>query len=636
MATQNIYNTYLNVLNDAYKNSLDDTQEKVYPTVPLKVSLRRHQSAVIEKMNEYENTFIKGKSVDNSTLFSRYAILGDSVGVGKTLMVLGHIASNVKNTKSFDFVKYNKHSNTNFYSLEKTIYTDISNAGCLVIVPHTLFRQWSDEIKTKTNLKPLLLKTKRNVHNESFLKDITTHDIILVSNTLFKEVYLQTIDRNIRWKRIYIDEADTIEITSSYIRDLPSSYCNFVWFITASFINLLFISNYSLFLSQLFINRYLETNNINEEFKELIQKNLNSTNQSLRLFITNRSIRFLTTVINSDHPLRGNLVIRCNKSFIDSSIQLPSLFSKIIICKPPLSHRLVYDIINNNVRQLMDAGDIKSALDSLGVKTENDNSIIQAVTENKVKELERLEKTYEFKQSLEYSSPHLKEVALKNLNEKIEQMKQQIESLKKRVENYKEEICSICYDDFNNPLITSCCSRVFCALCILESLSRNPTCPMCRAVTYPQSLKKISLNEEENNTIVSSEAEAGPKKKLDSFFDILNENPKGKFLVFSRYDNSFSEIMDNCKEKNIKAKELKGSKDTIASLLDQFKKGVINILCLNTLQMGAGLNITEATHVILLHAMNHEEEKQILGRAYRVGRKNELHFIKLLYPNETF
>ena len=55
---------------------------------------------------------------------------------------------------------------------------------------------------------------------------------------------------------------------------------------------------------------------------------------------------------------------------------------------------------------------------------------------------------------------------------------------------------------------------------------------------------------------------------------------------------------------------------------------------MNTLQMGAGLNITEATHVILLHAMNHEEEKQILGRAYRVGRTNELHFIKLLYPDE--
>ena len=631
----NIYMSYLNVLNDAYKNSLDDSPDKVYPTVPLKVSLRRHQSAVIEKMNEFENIFFKGKTVDNSILFSRYGILGDYVGVGKTLMVLGHIVSNLQNSSVFDFVKYNKFSNTNFYSLEKTTHTDISNAGCLVIVPHTLFRQWSDEIKTKTNLKALFLKTRKNVDSESFLKDITTHDIVLVSNTLFKEVYLRTINTKIRWKRIYIDEADTIEIKSTYINDLPSSYCNFIWFITASFINLLFVSNYSLYLSQLFINRYLESNTIDTEFRELIQKNFNVQQQSLRLFITNRSVRFLNFIINSEHILRGNLVIRCKKSFIDSSIELPPLFSKTILCKPPISHRIVYDIINSNVRQLINGGDIKTALESLGDKTENNNSIIQAVTENKVKELERLEKTYEFKQSLEYSSPQVKEAALKNLQEKIDQMREQISSLKKRIENYKEEICPICYDDFNNPLITSCCSRVFCALCILQSLSRTPICPMCRATINPQSLKKISINSEEENTVVSSQPDLGIKKKIDTFFDILKENPKGKFLVFSRFDNSFIEIMEKCRVENLTAKELKGSKDTIASLLEQFRKGSINILCLNTLQMGAGLNITEATHVILLHAMNHEEEKQILGRAYRVGRKNELNFIKLLYENET-
>jgi hypothetical protein len=142
------------------------------------------------------------------------------------------------------------------------------------------------------------LKTRKNVDSESFLKDITTHDITLVSNTLFKEVYLKTVDTKIRWKRIYIDEADTIEIKSSYINDLSSSYCNFIWFITASFINLLFISNYSLFLSQLFINRYLESNQIDNEFRELIHKNFNTQHQSLRLFITNRSTRFLSYIIN--------------------------------------------------------------------------------------------------------------------------------------------------------------------------------------------------------------------------------------------------------------------------------------------------------------------------------------------------
>jgi archaellum component FlaC len=447
---------------------------------------------------------------------------------------------------------------------------------------------------------------------------------------------LKTIDTNIRWKRIYIDEADTIEITSIYIRNFRNNYTNFIWFITASFINLLFTSHNSIYLSSLYITRYLETNNITDEFKNLINNNMLSDNSSLRLYISVRSYRFLNNILNSDHNLRGNLVIRCKKSFIDQSIELPQLFSKNILCKPSISHTIVYDIINSNIRQLMNAGDIKSALEYLGVKTENNNSIIQAVTDSKIKELERLEKTYEFKQTLEYASEQAKEISLKNLQEKIDQLKEQIESLKKRVENYKDEICPICYDDFNDPLITNCCSRVFCALCVLQSLSRNPSCPMCRAVINPKLLKKISLNEEENIVVPTENInENQPKKKIDTFFELYEQNPKGKFLLFSRYDNSFLEILEGCVKRGIVAKELKGSKDMIPSILDQFKKGSINILLMNTLQMGAGLNITEASHVILLHAMNHEEEKQILGRAYRIGRKNELHFIKLLYPSEA-
>jgi SNF2 family DNA or RNA helicase len=151
----------------------------------------------------------------------------------------------------------------------------------------------------------------------------------------------------------------------------------------------------------------------------------------------------------------------------------------------------------------------------------------------------------------------------------------------------------------------------------------------------PASLKKITTE----NVVVSNSVAVDdinqPKKKIDTFFEILGKNPTGKFLVFSRFDNSFIEVLDGCKERNLVAKELKGSKDTIASTLKNFREGSVNVLLMNTIQMGAGLNITEASHVILLHSMTHEEEKQILGRAYRVGRDKELHFIKLLYPDET-
>ena len=629
------YNT-LNVLHQAYSNSLEDDASKQYVAIDsLKINLRRHQNAVIERMCEYEKECINGKTIENSKLYSKYGILGDSVGVGKTFMVLGHIGLVKAQRNVIDFPHFNGYSNKHMYSLEHNVVNDISNVGCLVIVPHTLFRQWSDEISSKTSLKALLLKTKRNVWDDKFLSEVKKADLVLVSNTLLKELYIRSFELNLFWNRIYIDEADTIELSSTILKNpLPT---NFTWFITASFSHLLFPSHYNLYISPNSYNTFKEKHTVSSEMNSFLEstKRNHGYNSIYILSLYTRSSRYLNEVLNGSHPLRGHSIIRCTRDFINQSISLPQLYTYTIMCKPSLSHRIVYDIISPAVRQLLNAGDIKSALEELGVKTENNQSLIEAVNENKMKELERLEKTYEFKQGLEYSSPQIKEQSLKHLQDKIDHVKEQMKSMKERIENYKSDVCPICYDEPNDPVLTPCCTHVFCGMCMLQSISRNPTCPMCRANVNPSSLKKLSTE----NVVVSNNTKDvdpnQPKKKIDAFFEILEKNPNGKFLVFSRYDNSFLEVYTGCINRGLIAKELKGSKDMIASMLKNFRDGSINILLMNTIQMGAGLNITEATHVILLHSMTHEEEKQILGRAYRVGRTNELHFTKLLYPDEV-
>jgi SNF2 family DNA or RNA helicase len=85
---------------------------------------------------------------------------------------------------------------------------------------------------------------------------------------------------------------------------------------------------------------------------------------------------------------------------------------------------------------------------------------------------------------------------------------------------------------------------------------------------------------------------------------------------------------------NYKVARLNGNKDVIAHTLAEFKDGSIRVLLLDSRNAAAGLNIPSATHVILLHKMLHEEEKQILGRAYRLGREGPLNFIKLLHERE--
>ena len=55
-----------------------------------------------------------------------------------------------------------------------------------------------------------------------------------------------------------------------------------------------------------------------------------------------------------------------------------------------------------------------------------------------------------------------------------------------------------------------------------------------------------------------------------------------------------------------------------------FKTGEINVLFLNSKNNGAGINLQEATDIILYHKMNENLETQILGRANRIGRDIEL------------
>jgi len=156
---------------------------------------------------------------------------------------------------------------------------------------------------------------------------------------------------------------------------------------------------------------------------------------------------------------------------------------------------------------------------------------------------------------------------------------------------------------------------------------------MCRAAIQIKGLTKVVVSKE--TVIVESGVPEDPlEKKPEALMRVFKENPQGRFLVFSRYDNPFTAMESTIESLGVKVKQLKGNKDAIASTLKAFQGGDIRCLLLNSHYAGSGLNITAATHVILLHAMTHEEEKQILGRAYRMGRTAPLHFIRLLHADE--
>lgn len=622
----------LKVLNEPFRNELTSESPRVEMSNPyLKIPLRAHQAACVKAMLDRETDFTNGKDISGEKVFSSWSILGDGVGVGKSFTVLSHIAF-LKQKESIqkEMPTISMPCSSYMYSL-KTGY-DVSECNAsIIVVPHTLFKQWSNYIKEQASMKTLFVTTRKILESRTFVQDVFASDVVLISNTLYG-LFAYKME-HVQFKRVYIDEADSIHITGSN----PLARSKFLWLISASYPNLLFPQvNFWISTNVFHLHMFGERTIFHSDFVEQFRSFYNANRHNNYSYYTNRhhivSMPFLRKLLLPNHPQRGQLVIRSSLHFIKESIQLPQLFRQTIVCRSPMSYQVISNVIGSEVRNYLHAGDIQSALQSLGVAEDSQTNLIEAVTENRKKELERIRKTYEFKSSLEYSTPQAKEQALANLKQKMEHLEEQIKSISERLENFQKEACPICFDEPVEPLLTNCCERIFCASCILTSLTRNLDCPMCRHRTNPSSLRKISAKEAEKKE--KKEEPDQPPLKREALLRLFQQYPKGKFLIFSRYDNPFTQIAQELETNKITVQEVKGNKDVIAATLNRFQNGETRCLLLNSIHAGAGLTITAATHVILLHAMNLEEEKQIIGRAYRLGRKEPLTIFKLVHPDE--
>ena len=620
---------YIRSLHTVHLNSLTAESPTVdVPPNTIKIPMHAHQKAVLAQMEAFEQGFPRGKLIEKERVYSNYGILGDSVGVGKSLMILGHIArlSQVPEVRSYSTCPPSQTST--MFSVKTHVYSDLSEVGCLIIVPHTLFRQWSTYIQKQTTLANFCVSKASQVESDSFEKWVKEAQVVLISNTLVKQFIPRSNLLGFRWKRLFIDEADTIHLTGGY---MPRA--RFTWFVTASWSNMLYLNSNTYldknYIVQTVFSDTTEYPHLKEHFKSRMNTNAYYYIEQFRV----RSYSVFRDIINSSHPLRSHLVIRCSDEYIQTSISLPPLLRSIIQCKAPIGHQIIRDAITPDIQQKLNAGDVAGALEGLGVKGTDTRTLIDAVTGNLHKELVRLKKVYDFKESLEYSSAAAKTVALASLQEKIDKTVVSINAIQERIESAQADICPICYDEPTNSIVTPCCARFFCGGCLLASMAVNPHCPLCRAAITPSSCTKI-VSTADMNTIVAGAPSPELEKKQDALMRILEENPQGRFLVFSRYDNPFESLEATMDTMGIKVKQLKGNKDAIASTLRSFESGGLRCLLLNSQFAGSGLNITAATHVILLHAMSREEEKQILGRAYRIGRKGPLNYIKLLHKGE--
>eukprot|EP01113_Clastostelium_recurvatum_P010115 TRINITY_DN14965_c0_g1_i2.p1 TRINITY_DN14965_c0_g1~~TRINITY_DN14965_c0_g1_i2.p1 ORF type:complete len:275 (+),score=51.06 TRINITY_DN14965_c0_g1_i2:38-826(+) len=184
------------------------------------------------------NRVIHTKKDDNLILHTSGGILADSMGLGKTITVLGLIIANPPKRREVQKIEKfitNAPNNNGAADLGQIF----DSRATLVICPNHLVAQWQDEIKTATS-PPLRVAiiTTASQHREVTYRDLMVElDVVVVSFQYLKNGSCQTLDaylgsqsrssrrrpqivtledtlkqrqpiiEKIRWHRIVLDEA---------------------------------------------------------------------------------------------------------------------------------------------------------------------------------------------------------------------------------------------------------------------------------------------------------------------------------------------------------------------------------------------------------------------------------------------
>lgn len=390
--------TLLQVMNVPFSRALKSDATQIVQPPDILVPLKQHQRAVVHAMKDHEIQGMNGILYKKSTTFMNYGILGDEVGSGKSLAILAFIAE--RKAAPIDIKKHQlyPYSRSNLF----TTYVHTHPAPrtpALIVVPHTLYRQWQEYCKKQTRLDVFYAKSIKDlapallsetdasgclVKQKALIQSLQTADVVLVSNTMYSDIQHVAKLHGLRWSRIFIDEADSIHIPGT----APAPNAPFIWFITATWPTILLHGHY---IRSSMLVRYNENQSrYCQELGTWLQSEIGISPhghpERAISWMRVRSANWLREYF-SDHVLRGVGTIFCTKDFLKESQQMPPQIFTTIQCLQSRSHRAVLGLVSAEVQNMIHAGNIEGALQQLGVSEDTSTNLVEAARKERTKEL---------------------------------------------------------------------------------------------------------------------------------------------------------------------------------------------------------------------------------------------------------
>lgn len=560
------------------------------------ITMKPHQLTAIHKMKTMETTNSlnysdEGLSVSSATI----GILADKAGYGKTLTMLGLICSNDEFSRPNDrhMISRRMWCGQSFNIRhdefpEPPVESYITST--LIIVPHgPVFTQWMKAIETQTVLSMCPISSSSELAMipgdiEQARRYLSTFDVVLVSGTYyprFRDKHEQSSGLQF-WNRSVIDEPHSISMGGRRMRDVTTK---FAWFITATPENL---------------KSPVSTGYIRQSWPNHASE----------------AIEFLT-VKNTDE-------------YVKQSFRLPERLVKRYLCKDRYNLFAINGFASAAVMDMLNADDIDAAMRVLRGNVGDDimtliaNDLKTDIT-NKTIELEGISR-----QTLPDRDKRLK---MQKLSGELQSLRDRYDNIQERMNGLDEKECAICYEIYRDP-VTLACAHVFCGNCIMRWV-KEKTGRYNAAVFCPICKEQIDVSRIVRMTGDVSEPIPEPKlTKEQVVVRLLRDFPNGKFILFSNHDGSFSRLQGTLNSSNIESRQLKGQSSIQTRVLDEFRTGQIKVIMLNSRYCGSGIDIHEATDVILYQAFDEGTTQQVCARADRVGRTTQLRVHHLYHYNE--
>jgi SNF2 family DNA or RNA helicase len=553
----------LMVLNNVYNNTIIPGKPQPQASV-IKTQLFPHQTALINGMHIYRDKMTRGFLFGNQAINGKIGIIGDGPGTGKTLSILGYLASQVATFPRIT-CELTNNSSKYFFSHELYQLSDASSTN-LIVVPHSLFNQWRQNIEMHTTITYIALETKRSIKGTDLAQTMINSSFVLTTNKCYKYVQEYADLNGIQWNNVIIDEASSIYITSS---DPPLRF-QFLWLVSNNWIPLLF-KNPSIVKSNLYFLK--DRLKLNPELERWLLDNMNVHYEGQLA-----SSAFFKDYLPFYHQNRGSIVLRNAVDFIKSSINLPGMESESLQCRPNISlNSLTSYYLSRNIEPNITTSKIPGIFQALGV-------------------------------------------AFKNVEEYILMQPQSKHNLIRR--KFEEKECVICLEQTEYPTIVNCCNNMYCAKCLLKNMLINYKCPTCREMLTTENMCCLQP--------LTTEEKILSKNKIEVCLDILNNNKNGKFIIFSSFDNIYYQLFEQIDNLGLKAERIESNLFSLLKAVKNFQEGKTNILFVSNVDLIRGLSLSTTSHLIFYHELPVCELKQVLVHsAQRIGRKTPLKIIHL-------